>query len=107
MTLFRSLRQPQPIIPVHAPPQPVTVLLSGSADVTEVPYIRCLHGRVPEAFKIWALADNIVREVHPYARVKLQSELREDTFQTLFFNAQQFQIPFLGRRALNASVEFS
>ena len=29
-----------------------------------------------------------------------------DTFQSFFFNAQKFQIPFLGRRALNASVEF-
>ena len=87
-----------PIVSVYAPPQPVTVLRSGSADVIEVPYIRCLQGRVPEAFELWDLTEGGVREVHPYARVKLCSEFREDTFQTLFFNARRFQIPFLGRR---------
>ena len=95
-----------PIIPVRAPPQPVTVLWSGSADVIEVPYIRCLYGRVPEDFESWSLADNGVREVHLYARVKLHSKFSEDNFQTLLLNARRFQIPFLGCRALKASVEF-
>ena len=57
-------------------------------------------------FELWDLADDGVREVHLYARVKLCSEFREDTFQTFFFNARRLQIPFLGRRALNAIVEF-
>ena len=61
---------------------------------------------MPKAFEVWALAEDGVCKVHPYARVKLRSEFREDTFQTFFFNARQFQIPFLGRRSLNASVEF-
>ena len=103
---FKIMRIPQPIIPVHAPPQTVTVLWSGSADVREVPYILYLNGRVSEAFELWALADDGVCEVHPYARVKLRSEFRVDTFQTFFFNARQFQNPFLGRRSQNASVEF-
>ena len=103
---FKIMRTPQPIIHFRAPPQPVTIIQSGSVDVIEVPYIRCLNGRVPEAFEIWALADNGVHEVHPYTRVKLLSEFREDTFHTFLFNAQIFQIPFLGRRALNNSVEF-
>ena len=72
----------------------------------EVPYIRCLNGRVPEVFEVWDLAEDGVCEVHPYARVKLQSKFREDTFQTFLFNARQFQIPFLGPRALNMRVEF-
>ena len=59
---FKIMRIPQPIIPVRAPPQPVTVLQSGSADVIEVPYIRCLNGQVPEAFELRALADDGVRE---------------------------------------------
>ena len=80
------MRIPQPIIPVRAPPQPVTVLWSGSADVIEVPYIRCLNGRVPEDFELWDLAKDGVYEVQPYARVKLRSEFSEDTFQTFFFN---------------------
>ena len=71
---------PQPITPFHAPPQPVTVLWSRSADVIEVPYILCLNGQVPEAFELWALADNGVREFHPYDKVKLLSQFREDTF---------------------------
>ena len=103
---FKIMRIPQPIIPVRAPPQPVTVLWSGSADEIEVAYIRCLHGRVPEAFERWARAEDGVCEVHPYARVKLCSKFRRDAFHTHFFNAQQLQIPFLGRRALNMSVEF-
>ena len=65
------MRIPQPILPVRAPLQPVTVLQSGSADLLKVPYIRYLNGRVPEAFEVWALAEDGVREVCPYARVKL------------------------------------
>ena len=91
---FKIMRITQPIVPVRAPPQPVTVLQSGSADVIKVSYIRCLDGRVPEDFELWVLADNGVCKVHPYARVKLRSEFREDTFQTFFFNAQRLQIPF-------------
>ena len=87
---------PQPIIPVHSPPQPVTVLRYGSADVTEVPYISCLNGRIPEDFELWALADDGVCEVHQYAIVKLRSEFSEDTFQTFFFNSQTIPDSSLG-----------
>ena len=80
------MRMPQLIILVRDPPQPVTVLRSGSADVIEVPYIHCLHGWVPKAFEVWALKEDGVREVQPYARVRLLSEFREDTFHTHFFN---------------------
>ena len=100
------MRIPQPIIPVRAPPQPVTVLWSGSADVLEVAYIHCLSGRVPKAYELWALVEDGVREFHPCARVKLLDDFREDTFHTHFFNARRFQIPFLGRRSVNMSVEF-
>ena len=100
------MRIPQPVIPVYAPPQRVKFLWYGSADVIDVPYIRCLHGWVPGVFELWALAKDGVRKVHPYVRFKLCSKFREDNFQTFFFNAQQFQIPLLGRRALNASVNF-
>ena len=84
--IFKIMLIPQPIIPVCTPPQPVTVLRYGSADVIEVAYIRCLHGRVPKAFELWDLTEDGVREVLPYARVKRRSEFREDTFQTFFFN---------------------
>ena len=92
---LKIMRIPQPIIPVRACLQPITVLWSGSGDLIEVLYIRCLNGRWPEAFELWALADDGVCAVHPYNRVKLRSEFREDTFQTFFFNARRFQIHFL------------
>ena len=100
------MRLTQPITPFLAPPQPVQVLNYGSSDKIEVPYIRCLDGQVPECYEIWALVEDGVHEVHPYAMVRLLSEFREDTFHTHLFNSQRFQIPFLGRRALNDSVEF-
>ena len=81
------MRIPQTIIPVRAPPQPFTVLWSGSSDVIEILYICCLNGQVPEAFEIWALADDGVCEDQPCTRVKLFSEFMEDTFQTFFFNS--------------------
>ena len=101
---FKIICIPQPIIPFRAPPQLLTVLRSGSGDKIEVPYIRCLNGRVPECYDLWALAEDGVREVHPYTRVRLLSEFREDTFHTHFFNSRRFQIPFLGRRAVKKSV---
>ena len=103
---FKIMRIPQPIIPFYAFPQPVTVIRSGGGDEVEVPYIRCLNGRVTKAFELWALAEDGVREVHPYARVRILSEFREDNFHTHFLNLRRFKIPFLGRRAVKNSVEF-
>ena len=103
---FKIMHIPQDIIPLCAPPQPVTVICSVRGDEIEVPYICCIDGRVPEFYELWALAEDGVREVHPYDRVRLLSLFREDTFHTHFFNSRRFQIPFLGRRAVNESVEF-
>ena len=100
------MRLTQPIIYLRAPTQPVQFLRSGRADEINVPYIRCLDGRVPEAYEVWDLAEDGFHEFHPYARVRLLSEFREDTFHTHFFNLRRFQIPFLGFRAVNKSVEF-
>ena len=103
---FKSVSITQKIIPVRAPPQPVTVIRSGSADALEAPYIRCLDGRVPKVFEVWDITEDVVRDVHPYARVKFLSEFSKDTFHTHFFNARRLYIPFLGCRALNMSVNF-
>ena len=72
----------------------------------DVPYIRCLDGRVPEAYELWALAEDGVREVHPYARVELLDDFREHNFHTHFFNAQKFQNPLLSHRSVNITVKF-
>ena len=61
---------------------------------------------MPKAFELWDLAEDEVCEVHLHSRVSLLSEFREDTFHTHFFNSRQFQIPFLGRRAVNESIAF-
>ena len=103
---LKIMRIHQSIIPFRAPPKPVTVLCSVSGDEIKVPYIRCLNGRGPECYELWALNEDGVCEVHPYARVGLLSEFRDDTFQTFFFNSRGFHIPFLGCRAVNDSVEF-
>ena len=97
---------PQSAILFVVPLQPVQALRSGRGGKIDVPYIRCLNGRVPEDFELWALAEDGVFEVQPSARVKLLDDFREDTFHTHFFNARRFQIPFLGRRSVNTSAEF-
>ena len=101
---FKIVRIPQPIIPFRAPPQPVTVLRSGSGDEIELSYIHCLNGRVPKCYKLWALAEDGFREVHRYARVRVLSVFREDAFHIHFFNSRRFQIPFLCRRAVNPAL---
>ena len=59
-----------------------------------------------KTYELWALVEDGVREVHPSARVRLLGDFREDNFHTHFFNAQRFQIPFLGHRSVNMSAEF-
>ena len=97
---------PEPAIPFVVPLHPVQALCSGRGDEIDVPFICCLDGRVIEAFELWAVAEDGVREVYPSARVKLLDDFREDTFHIHFFNAQQSQIPFLGRISVKMSVEF-
>ena len=70
---FKIMRVPRPIIPLHAPPQPIQVFHSGRGGKINVPYIRCLNGRVPETYELWAIAEDRVHEFHPYARVRLLS----------------------------------
>ena len=103
---FKIMRVPHPIILFCAPLQPFQVICSGRGGEIDVPYIRCLVGWVPKAYELWDLAKDGFCEVHPYARVELLSDFREDTFHTHFFNARQLQIPFLDCRAVNKSVKF-
>ena len=100
------MRIPQPVTPFRVSPQPVQSLRSGRGDEINVPYIRCLDGRMPEAYEIWALAEDRVCEVHLSASVRILDDFREDTFHTHFFNARRFQITFLDSRYMNMSVEF-
>ena len=84
---FKIMRVPQSVIPLRVIPQSFQVLRSGRGSKIDVPYICCLGGRVPEAYELWTLAEDGVREVHRSDRVSLLDDFREDTFYALFFNA--------------------
>ena len=87
--IFKIIRITQPVIPFRVPLQPVQALRSGRGGEINVPYICCLDSRVPEAYELWALAEDGVREVHSYARVRVLDDFREDTFHTHFFNVRK------------------
>ena len=68
-------------------PDPIFVCYPGSdATASSLAYIVCLHGRVPEKYKLWSMNDQGVREVHPFARVRLFDNFTEDSFRTTFYN---------------------
>ena len=96
-----------PIVSGRASPDPVRVLFSGSDDTIEqVPYILCLNGQVPERYELWSLNDSGVREIHPFAQVRLFDNFREDTCKNFFFNLVRCRIPFVDQRSLHNSVKF-
>ena len=91
----------------RGPPDTILVHYSGSdAAIALVTYIICLHGWVPKMYKLWSMNAQGVREVHPFARVRLFDDFCEDTFWATFFNSQICRIPFIGRRLINRSVQF-
>ena len=81
-------------------------ICSVRGDKIGIVYIRCIDGREPEAFELWAFSENRIREVHLFARVQIRDDFTEDTFYTEFFNARQIQINFLGRRSVNGSAQW-
>ena len=101
------MRRRRSNVAVRGTPDPVLVRYPGSdASVSPVTYIVCLHGRVPGEYKLWSLNAQGVREVHPFDRVRLFDDFREDTFRTTFYNSRRCRIPFIGQRSLNGSVQF-
>ena len=63
------------------PPDPILVRYPGSDAVASLlAYIVCLHGRVPEKYELWSLKSQGVREVHPFARVRLSMISRKILF---------------------------
>ena len=103
---FKIMCIPQPAIPFVVPPHPVQALHSGRGVEIDVLYICCADSMLPEAFELWDFAEDGFCEVHPYARVKILDNFREDTFYSYFFNTRRIQIPFLGRRSVNMSAEW-
>ena len=60
------MRIPQPVISLRVPLQPVQALRSGRGGQIDVPYIRCLDGRMLEAYELWALVEYVVLKVQNY-----------------------------------------
>ena len=95
------------IVAESGPPDTILVRYPGSgAAASLLAYIVCMHGRVPEKYELWGLNTQGVREVHPFARVKLFDNFTEDTYRSTFFNSRGCRIPFIGRRSPNGSVQF-
>ena len=72
----------------RGPPDQILVRYPGSGVAASLlAYIVCLHGRVPEKYEFWSMNAQGVREVHPFARVRLFNGFTEDTFRTTFYNS--------------------
>ena len=61
-------------------PHLAQALLSGRGKKIEIAYIYCINGREPEAFELWAFAEDGIRDVHLFARVQIS----DDTPRTIF-----------------------
>ena len=96
---FKIMRIPQSIIPVRDPPQPVTVLRSGRADILEVPYIRCLNGQAPKAYELWALADDVVSRGSPVRKVQASFRVQGRYFSKFLLQFATIPDPFLGSQS--------
>ena len=79
---------PQPVWDDVILPRTTQAILSGRGDEIDIAYIRCIDGREPEDFELWALAEDGICEVHLYARVQIRDHFTEDTFYTIFLNAR-------------------
>ena len=103
---FKIMRIPHPGWTEVILSRPAQALLSGRGGKIEVVYFRCINGREPEAFELWAFAEDIILKVHPYAHFQISDDFTEDTFYSHFFNARQIWIPFLSRRFVNGSFRW-
>ena len=86
------------------PPCIVQILISGRGWVGGVWFNRCIKGQDLDIYDFWTYADDLIRKVHPFARVQISDDFIGETFSTHFFNAKAVWIPFLGRRSVNRSV---
>ena len=100
------MRTPQPVFYEVVPPRTAQRLSSGRGGEVNVWFNRCIKGKEPNIFELWAFAEDGAREVQPYARVQMSSDFTGETFQTQFFNAREVRITFLGHRYVNRSVQW-
>ena len=92
---FKIMCMPQPGIPEVVPLSPVQALCSGRGGEIKVEYIRCIEVREPEAFELWAFAEDGICKVHPYARVQICDKCLGE-FLLPFFQCTRNPNSFLG-----------
>ena len=80
---------PKPGIPEIFPPRTVQVLRSGIGGEIDVKYTRCIKGREPEVFELWAFDEEKSCKVHPYAWFQISNDFVGETFYSHFFNARE------------------
>ena len=88
------------------PPRTVQILSSVRGGEGSVWFTRCIKGQEPDICELWNFADDRICEVHPFARVQISNDFIGETIHTHFFNANEVQIPLLGRRSVNGIVQW-
>ena len=81
---FKIMRIPHPEWTDVILPRTAQAIRFGRGGEIEIAYIRCIDGREPEAFELWALYEDGFREVHPFSRVQIRDNFTKDTFYTQF-----------------------
>ena len=90
----------------EAPHSTVQILISGRGGEVDPWFTRCIEGHKTDIYELWTLSDDVICEVHPYARVQISNNIIGETFHTHFFNAKAVRIPFLGHISVNGSVQW-
>ena len=103
---LKIMRIPQTVCFEVFPPRTVQRIISDRGGEGDVLFTRCIEGRDPKVFELWAFAEDKICEVHLFDRFQIRDNFTEDTFYSHFFNARQIQIPFLGHRSVNWSVRW-
>ena len=86
---FKIMRIPKPGWTDVILPRNDQSFCSGISGEIKIVFICCIDSKDPKNFELWALAEDVIREVYPFARVQIRDDFTEDTFYTHFFNARQ------------------
>ena len=103
---FKTMARHEPVSVQVFPLCTVQRLRSGRGGKVGDWFIRCIEGQEPEIYELRNFAEDGTREVHLFAWVQISDDFTRETFHTHYFNAKAFQIPFLGRRSINGSVQW-
>ena len=85
---FKIMRIPQPEWTDVILPRNAQYICSSRGGEIKIAYIHWIDGKEHKAFELWALSEDKIREVHPFARVQISNDFTEDNFYSHFFNAR-------------------